>query len=151
GASETITNNVFGPPHDAVQNLQLGGIQGMTLTHNTFRNTTVAHGTKAGDQPNSNWVVPNNIFVNSDLINAGDQPQCNNCTYSYNLFDANSASRGTNMIIGSPTFVGGGSPTTFAGYQLTSNSLGYKAASDGSDMGAIFSPTLAPALAPPTN
>ncbi|MEZ0392487.1 MAG: hypothetical protein ACAH59_09740, partial [Pseudobdellovibrionaceae bacterium] len=156
GSSEQITHNVFGPPRDNLQNLQLGGIQGMIMAHNTFRNTIIAHGTKSGDTANSGWTVRDNIFVNSDLINSGDQLQCNNCVYNSNLFDASSSSRGTNALIGSPTFVGGSAPSTWAGYQLTSSSLGYRAASDGLDLGpSSFGGTPPPpppvSLAAPTN
>jgi len=42
---------------------------------------------------------------------------------------------GTSNLIGNPTFSGGTSPTTQVGYQLTSSSLGYGAASDGTNMG----------------
>lgn len=141
GSSETITNNVFGPPTTVAQNIQLGGVVGMTLAHNTFRNTIVAYGSKAGNSPNSGWIIQNNVLVNSDLIASGDQPGCGaNCIVRYNLVDAQSsiAPTGTNIVSGTPTFVGGNPPTTWAGYQLAGSSLGSKAGNDGQDMGANY-------------
>jgi hypothetical protein len=41
-----------------------------------------------------------------------------------------------NSIQGAPTFVGGASPSTIAGFALTPESIGYQACADGSDMGA---------------
>ena len=43
---------------------------------------------------------------------------------------------GSGNISGSPTYMGGASPTTVAGFQLATGSLGLKAASDGSNVGA---------------
>lgn len=138
GSSETITNNVFGPPGDSAQNLQLGGIQGMKMAHNTFRNTVAAAGAKAANSPNSNWVVENNLFVNSHFTAGGDQPGCgNDCIMRYNLLDPQSSSNpsGTNKILGSPIFTGGASPTSLEGYQLAPNSIGKNAGNDGKDIG----------------
>ena len=45
----------------------------------------------------------------------------------------------SNSIAGSPTFVGGASPSTIAGFALTSESAGYQACADSSDMGADVS------------
>jgi hypothetical protein len=44
-----------------------------------------------------------------------------------------------NSIAQDPTFVGGASPSTIAGFALTSESYGYQACADGSDMGADVS------------
>src|SRR5205085_1074550 len=46
------------------------------------------------------------------------------------------ACRGANGKNGAATFTGGTTPTTWAGYALTTSSLGHLAASDGTDMGA---------------
>jgi len=141
GKSEIITNNVFGPPRTALQNLQLAGIQGMTFAHNTFRNTTVAVGAKAANSASSGWVIENNLFANSDLVPGGDKPGCgSDCIMRYNLKDAQSSTTptGSNNVSGSPTFSGGNPPTTWTGYKLTSASLGYRAGNDGQDMGSNY-------------
>jgi hypothetical protein len=44
-------------------------------------------------------------------------------------------SAGAHSLSGTATFVGGASPTTYAGYLLTSGSIGHNAGSDGKDMG----------------
>ncbi len=141
GSSETITNNVFGPPGDNVQNLQLGAVRGMRLAHNSFRNTIAAYGSKAGNSPNSGWIIENNLLVNSDFNAGGDQPGCgSDCIMRYNLKDSQSSSNptGTNSVLGSPTFVGGSAPTTYQGYQLAPGSPGKNAANDGKDIGALL-------------
>lgn len=141
GTSEAITNNVFGPPRQALQNLQLAGIQGMKFAHNTFRNTTIAVGAKDADPASSGWVVENNVFVNSDMIATTSKPGCGaDCVMRYNLKDGQSSTTptGSNNVSGSPTFSGGNPPTTWAGYKLTSGSLGYQAGNDGKDMGSNF-------------
>jgi hypothetical protein len=153
GNTETITNNVFGPSTTNEQKLQLGAIQGLNFLHNTVKGSyVVAQGAKAGMPRNINAVYRNNIFDGTRIADTGDQPGCaSGCVYEYNLFTSSANARGTNNIIGTPTYTGGTNPSTLAGYQLTSSSLGYKAASDGSDMGASISPAVALRLAAPTN
>jgi hypothetical protein len=48
-------------------------------------------------------------------------------------------SKDGHALSGAPTFTGGSSPSTIAGYALTSGSVGHNAASDGTDMGANVS------------
>ncbi|MGZ3775975.1 MAG: hypothetical protein ACXVCY_19365, partial [Pseudobdellovibrionaceae bacterium] len=43
-----------------------------------------------------------------------------------------------NNLIGMPTFVGGSTPQTFAGFQLSAGSIGVMAATDGKDMGTNY-------------
>jgi hypothetical protein len=72
-----------------------------------------------------------------------------------NQFTSSGSAIGTNSLIGMPTFVGGSSPATWAGYALTSSSIGHLAATDGTDLGANFfgAGTLPPvaSLTAPTN
>ena len=49
------------------------------------------------------------------------------------------ANQDANSIDGVPTFVGGSTPSTIAGYALANGSNGILAASDGTDMGADVS------------
>ena len=134
----TVTNNIFTDGESGWQNFQIGGCSNFTFTHNTVRNSTFAHGTKAGDTPNNNWVMRDSIFQNSSLINAGAQPQCNTCTYDRLMFSTSAAARGTNQIIGNPTYSGGATPPSWAGWQLATGSLGRNAASDGGDVGTNY-------------
>jgi hypothetical protein len=144
GNTETITNNVVvrGPSGISHGNnifLSIG--PNATITHNTFKDIQFGHGAKAGDQPNSNWLLQDNIFVNADLYTytGGGNGSCSGCVYTNNLFDAASTRWGTNQVLGSPTFTGGPSPSTRQGYKLTSTSLGFRGAVDptGSDIGAL--------------
>lgn len=150
GSNETITNNVFvrgnGRP------LQVNSV-GMVLRHNTFFNTDeFSLGAKPGETPSTNWTVSDNIWVNAQLGYFGGQAVCVNCSYSNNLIDAQSSVvNSTNTISGSPTFVGGSNPTTWAGFQLAAGSLGKNRATDGSDVGSTLfgSPTTPPPPPPP--
>jgi hypothetical protein len=152
GSNETITNNVFGPSATNEQKLQLGAIQGLNFIHNTVKGSyVVAQGAKTGMPKNINAVYRNNIFVGTRIADTGDQPGCaSGCVYEYNLFSSSSNARGTNTIIGIPTFIDGAFPSTMLGYPLTSSSLGYKAAKDGNDMGINMGVTSNVGTAPPT-
>jgi hypothetical protein len=143
GGGETITNNVIvrGPSGIShANNVFLSIGSNATVTHNTFKDIQIGHGAKSGDQPNSNWLVQDNIFVNADLYTytGGGNGSCTGCVYNNNLFDAASTRWGTNQILGSPTFVGGASPTTWEGFALTNASLGVGDAVNpaGSNLGA---------------
>lgn len=148
GHSEVITNNVFAPGLTQ-QNLQIGAPDGITIAHNTFRNKTMSMGARYA--PPSGWVVENNVLVNSDFVEGGAFPGCGSgCIMRYNLKDAQSSTTpaGTNNISGSPTFVGGGSPSTWAGYQLAGGSLGKNAGNDGLDMGTTYYGSVTDTTAP---
>ena len=162
GNTETITHNVIvlGPNGIRFSNnvfLSIG--PNGTITHNTFKDVNVGHGAKAGHTPNSNHLWQDNIFVNANLYNygSGGNGSCAGCNYNNNLFDATSPPRGTNQLLGSPTFIGGSNPPTWPGYKLTSASLGYQAAVSpaSADVGTnVFPgdpPPAAPTPAAPTN
>jgi hypothetical protein len=156
GSNETISGNVFGPSSTNEQKVQLGSVQGLTFTHNSVvGNFVIAQGAKNGNARNTNAVYRNNLFVGTSIADTGDQPGCaSGCVYEYNLFSTSGNARGTNNVIGSPTFTGGANPTTWAGYKLTSASLGYLKGNDGKDMGTNYygTGTATPAgLAAPTN
>lgn len=153
GSNVNITNNVFGPSSDSGQKVPLGAIQGGSYVHNTMIGNSVNQGAKNGMPRNVNFAYRNNIFVNSSIVDSGDQPGCaSGCVYEYNLFTSRSSARGSNNIIGNPTFIGGSNPSTWAGYQLAEGSLGYKSGSDGADRGAnFFGGSPVATLAAPTN
>lgn len=153
GHNEMITNNIFvGSGYR--QKVQLGAYQGGSFSHNTVIGIDVASGAKSGQTPNSGTSYLNNIFIGGAMVDSGDQPGCNSgCVYDHNLFASSSYARGTSPIIGTPTFVGGANPSSWAGFQLTSNSLGYRAGSDGKDVGTnYYGPsTSTTSLAAPSN
>ncbi|MGZ6456144.1 MAG: hypothetical protein ACXWRP_12335 [Bdellovibrio sp.] len=122
-----IMDNVFvvGDYYPAVQN----AANNLVFKHNTMIGVGVSI--------NSNSVgatAQNNLFTEGATMNL----LCSGCTISNNMFDQSDSVVGVNNIVGTPTFVGGASPTTWAGYMLMSNSLGYKAATDGLNMGSNF-------------
>ncbi|MGZ3742857.1 MAG: hypothetical protein ACXWRE_05830 [Pseudobdellovibrionaceae bacterium] len=142
GANIFVTNNVFGPGDTNLsgQPMQFGAIQGLTFIHNTVSGDyVVAQGAKFGDLQNTNALYRNNIFNGTSIADTGDQPGCSgSCVYDRNLFASSGSARGTNNLIGLPSFVGGSQPSTWAGYQLNVNSLGYRAATDGNDLGVNY-------------
>lgn len=157
GASITIANNFFGSS-DSFQPIQLGAVQGLSFLNNSIVGRwNIAQGAKAGMPRNVNATYQNNIFVGAKIFDAGTQPGCaSGCVYDHNLFSSLDLARGTNNLIGMPAFFGGANPATWAGYQLTSTSLGSKAATDGKDMGINYFGSGSPLppialLAAPTN
>ena len=151
--SMTIRNNIF-DTNAGGQALQIGGVRGMLMEHNTFRNITLGIGTKSANSQHSGWIVQNNIFDNADFTASGDQPGCgSDCIMRYNL-KSNSGSTtpsGTNSVVGTAIYVGSGSPANWSNWRLADNSPGKLAANDGQDMGAITFGTSSVAPEPPTD
>lgn len=135
-----IVHNIFDRGQSG-QNLQIGGVKGMLMEHNTFRGVVLGIGTKSANSQHSGWVVQNNIFDASNFTASGDQPGCGpDCVMRSNLKSNGGSTNptGTNNITGNAIYVGTGSPTNWSGWQLASSSPGKGAATDGQDMGAII-------------
>lgn len=146
-----IINNIFERGQGG-QSLQIGGIQGMLMEHNTFHDVTVGVGTKSADSANSGWIVQNNIFDGASFIAAGDRPGCgSDCVMRFNLKSNGGSTTpiGTNNIAGDPVYVGIGSATNWLGWQLGVSSAGKNAGSDGLDVGALISTKVTAPLQPP--
>jgi hypothetical protein len=138
GNTEIFTNNVFEGYGSYYWKLQLGSHSNDTFAHNTVAGSVgVSIDAKTGSSASANAIVKNNVMVGSSFktTDSNGSNACTNCTFSNNLFSASGNAMGTSNLIGNPTFSGGTSPTTQVGYQLTSSSLGYGAASDGTNMG----------------
>ncbi len=149
--SMTVSNNVFDTAPSG-QALQIGGIQGMLMEHNTFRGVTLGIGTKNGNTQHSGWIVQNNIFDNARFTASGDQPGCGaDCVMRYNLKSngGSTTPTGTNSISGNAVYVGAGSRTAWANWQLAAGSPGKSAASDGEDMGTTYFGGTTPPPPPP--
>lgn len=134
-----ITNNIFDRGRSG-QSLQIGGVHGMLMEHNTFHEVVLGIGTKSADAQHSGWVVQNNIFDASSFTASGDQPGCgSDCVMRSNLKSNGGSTNptGTQNIVGNAIFVGVGSVTNIAGWQLAVGSPGKNAATDGTDMGAV--------------
>ena len=125
----TVTNNVF--QNIEGDNVCVGGSTGLVVEHNTditgsFTNCT------AHDVPGSTGSIFRNNIVHDDINNAG--------TGTFAIKDYNFCITGTcagahSISNQAPTFIGGASPTTFAGFALNTGSAGKNAASDGTDIG----------------
>lgn len=124
----TVTNNVFNGASvpDYVDKIQFGSAENPRFEHNTLRNVRVSFDSKPGNAATTNAVAQNNLMAAGSSFKTSGGNGCSGCTISNNLS-------------GTPTFVGGANPTTYSGFQLTSSSMGYRAATDGRDMGAIVS------------
>jgi hypothetical protein len=131
GDREAVNNNVMiGSGYRPA--VQFGHHDGSTFIHNTTKNIDINTYVNSGDSsPNRNMVTRDNVIVSGTLNSSG----CQSCTVSYNLFS--SGSSGTNAITGTPVFVGGTAPTTYAGWALKSGSPGKANASDGKDRGIV--------------
>lgn len=133
GATQiTVTNNVmYQEPASATSNFSVAGGTGNVITHNTLGpNTDLEIGTWNDGCSNTGLTVRDNVFHGGCATNATSS------TFDHNLVNGGGSCVGTGGISGSPTYTGGTTPTTWAGFLLTSLSSGHLAASDGLDMGA---------------
>lgn len=152
GAAEVFENNVFvGNGVDGTQCvIDLGSLTSTSFKHNTLHNVSPRVG-GINSSAGGSGTYTENIMISSSF-NGGPSGSCTSCTYTHNLFS--SGGNGTNNLTGTPTFIGGSLPTTLAGWQLASSSIGYRAALDATDMGALIGATTAPApvtLTPPAS
>jgi len=138
GINNVVTNNVFnGSKESYSYKLQFGSQENLVFRNNTLVGASVAIDSKTGSKASANALVQNNILVDGGFKTSGGSG-CTNCTLSFNLFGSSGNAVGTSNLIGLPTFVGGLTPTSYVGYQLTSDSKGFLAGSDGKDMGVGF-------------
>lgn len=151
GGTANIHDNIF----EGTVEISNGGggnqIEAIDWDHNTVRGDLwVVGDTGGGNNDPINCTFKNSI-IETDMEMLRYDASANTNTTNYNLYGGsiwnNSTSRtlaqwqtfssqDANSIAGAPTYTGGASPTTVAGYALTAASNGYQAADDGSDMGA---------------
>lgn len=135
GNTETFTNNIMighGSPDYCV--IDLGSITSMTFEHNTIKNASTRIGA-INEAGATSGIIRNNLWINSSWSTPGAGFTG---TTSYNAFSGVSTI-GTNTESGTPTFTGGATPTTWAGWELTSGSaIGYQTGSDGQDRGTTY-------------
>jgi hypothetical protein len=124
----TVENNVFVCSCIFPLSLDTAGADDWTIDHNTFFGGSVRFETY-NDDTSSGDVVRNNVFAAGGGIAAEDKD------YGVSDHNLNSHEAGTGNINGSPRFVGGKKPDSYAGFRLAPGSPGKGAASDGSDMG----------------
>jgi hypothetical protein len=145
-----IENNVFDPGPSAERRpcqIEWYSDNGSIIRHNTvlYRGDSYGHiclDRKPSDPAGSGTVIVDNI-ANSISINNGS-------TYAqrYNNLVRSGAVAGERS--GVPTFIGGATPTTYAGFGLATGSLGKGVGStpSGSDVGITSSTASAPLQAP---
>lgn len=142
----TITNNVLVGISGAI------GLAGFDSTSIAEHNTVINGDISCDVTHESNVcraTIRNNITRSVVLTSSGGtgSPSVND----YNMCTGGGCA-GSHSLSGTPTFVGGSSPSSYAGYALTSTSLGHQAASDGKDMGITVSgSSTSTAPAAPTN
>lgn len=111
------------------------------LTAGSARNWLIEHNVMAGggdivvrENNGAGAVSGNTLRDNVFLGGGGYSVDSGFGSASYSL---NGGLSGTGNINGTPVFVGGSNPTTWAGYVLAANSPGYHAGHDGSSMGIV--------------
>jgi hypothetical protein len=145
GNHETITDNVFvGDGYRPA--VQMGSHVSTVFAHNTVQHVEVHMDAKSGGQPSTDGVMRDNVMVDSSFVTTSGGG-CSNCAVSYNLFNSSRAATGSNVVIGTPLFVGGGAPASYGGFELAAGSPGKGSASDGGDRGVRIAapPASAPA------
>jgi hypothetical protein len=150
GSPMTVTNNVFvQDPVSATNEVIVAGGNGDVFDHNTFGSThsSPRFGNPNGCGLNTNITLTNNILMGG--ITLTDGQSSSSFTENYSLIPGGGT--GLNTISGSPTFVGGASPTTLAGFQLTSGSLGFGVGASGTNIGILAVTGGSPPPSPPTN
>lgn len=125
--------------------LNMGSDTGSTVRHNTMVGSYMYKKASCCSNVSSGTIIRDNVVTRG--VNRPDSSTP--AVFDYNLSSNSTfASMGANNVVGSPTFVGGSSPSTWAGYALASGSLGKGNASDGTDRGADVSGPAPGSLAP---
>jgi hypothetical protein len=147
-----ITGNWFHDNGDGSGGILAGPDPGIQVTHNLFECTCVYHNSILGYSVRG-WTIQHNTFVGGNVMfqNAnGEQPTSGNVvrdnlwkggglsavgSYGSNDHNLNSGQSGAGNVRGTPVFVGGSNPRSYAGHRLAPGSPGKRAASDGTDIG----------------
>ena len=142
GANEVITDNLF-VGSGYYYKVQLGSHDNDQFVHNTVVGPIgISIDAKTTNAPSTNAVVRNNLMVGSTfkIKDSNGRTACTNCTFTNNLFKTSSDAMGSANVIGTPTFVGGASPTTWQGYRLAAGSAGDRSGDAVARIGARFVP-----------
>jgi hypothetical protein len=142
---EVIEDNVVSPGDNPIA-IELGSDDGSIIRHNTLpdgacafdeRCGIVAIDSKPGNPRGAGTIIEDNILSDVSIGQADVASQ------DYNLLAVGELI-GPNDWRGTPTYVGGDAPTSYAGYALADGSLGKGWGAEGSDWGIEL-----PAPAPP--
>lgn len=140
---DVITNNVFAGGSGA--SCQEGVYNDGTVEdHNTWDCSSTQGVDFFADSgtPSTNIEMKNDVFRSDGFVqwNGTGSHSYKSGSPDFNLYTSGAyggtASTGAHDIIGSPTFSGGASPSTWAGYQLTGPSAALTGSSTGGSLGA---------------
>jgi len=140
---ELIEDNVVEGSTDGYPFITLFSDDSSIVRHNTFADGDCAFNIRCGvlrlankdsDDPGRGTIVQDNILAEINTEGATTLG-----LRSHNLISNDSAT-GQGEIRGKPTYVGGASPSTYAGFRLKTGSLGLRAASDRTNIGAPITP-----------
>jgi Right handed beta helix region len=144
---ELIEDNVVEGSSHGYPYITLFSDDSSIVRHNTFADGSCAFnlpcgilrlGAKDSDDPGQGTVVADNIL--SEISTEGSTTLAER---SHNLM-AHDSANGPAELRGNPTYVGGSTPDSYAGYRLAAPSLGTGNASDGTDRGARITETGTP-------
>jgi hypothetical protein len=145
GSASIMTDNVFVTDGEYPDQIVQSGSNAGTYNHNTFGNgARMRFGNPNGCGLATNVTLTNNISSGGLSLTNGQGT--GGFTISFNM-----GVGGSNVISGTPTYVGGSSPSTWAGWQLANGSAGKNAGNDGKDVGATSYGTGTSAPLAPTN
>lgn len=140
GDNMTISNNVFGTNGDSYPYsiIDCGG-NNQTYSHNDFLDDAIqacqATSGQGGDGPTTGMSYTNN-YAPGGFVWVG-QTACTGITADYNMRPSSVSALcgGTHNVVGTASFTGGATPSTWAGFALAGGSPGKGVASDGTDIG----------------
>jgi hypothetical protein len=132
GSNGVYTNNVFVTDGEYPDQIVQSGSNAGTYNHNTFNNGARI---RLGN-PNACGLATN-VTLTNNIISAGLSLTNGQTTATFTV-NFNHGIGGTNPIAGTPTYTGGTTPSTWAGFLLTALSPGKAAGSDGFDIGALY-------------
>jgi hypothetical protein len=143
----TITNNVL--KSIAADGTAIAGNATGTISHNTLINNELSCGvTHQGNVCHSAFInnIATGFYLDGGGAGAPSALDFNLCTKA-----SCPSGYGTHNLTGTPTYVGGTSPTTYSAFPLTSSSIGHNAANDGNDIGINVANVATAVPSPPTN
>jgi hypothetical protein len=147
GSTDVVADdNIFDGTGNAYPDkIQFGeGIGAPRFRHNTLVDIRASFDSKTGSPGSANWIVENNALqeVNSATVagwKTANGGGCISCTFRYTLVDTDADNTGTNNVVGTAIYVGGGtSPAMGTGWTLAGGSPGKAAGNDGADMGSRY-------------
>jgi|GEM_PF-1988500 len=113
-----------------------------TIQHNTVKGSIYLDH-KPADPAGTGTIVKDNIATSVTKVSGSATAQQTN-----NLLSAGGGAAGD--ITGTPTYIGGSNPTSYAGYKLADGSTGQAGATDGEDIGIVVVADAGPDVTPPT-